>query len=159
MQDEPFPFQYELSAFLSASRSVLQYALKEARSKAKGQAWYDNHISSNKTLGFFKDKRDLNVHAQPLQPSKKVSVVVSDEVRLSESVLVVLKRTDGTVETQESPQEPSSTTRSTTHSRTTIQYFFRDWTGTEDVIELSKQYLHALQHLVDDGIRRGLLSG
>src|SRR5271166_4284403 len=38
---EPKAFQYELSAFLSAARSALQYALKEATTKTGGQKWYD----------------------------------------------------------------------------------------------------------------------
>ncbi len=39
-------FRYNLSAFLSAARSVLQYALKEAETRTGGQQWYDNQVSS-----------------------------------------------------------------------------------------------------------------
>lgn len=34
--DQPRAFRYELSAFLSAARSALQYALDEARAKVGG---------------------------------------------------------------------------------------------------------------------------
>jgi hypothetical protein len=34
---EARPFQFELSAFLSAARSALQYALKEAKGKCGSQ--------------------------------------------------------------------------------------------------------------------------
>ena len=34
------PFTFQLSAFLSAARSILQYALKEARTKRGGEDWY-----------------------------------------------------------------------------------------------------------------------
>ena len=54
-------FCFNLSAFLSASRSILQYALEEAKTKNNGQNWFDNHIHSNPIFRFFKDKRDINI--------------------------------------------------------------------------------------------------
>ena len=47
-------FRFNLSAFLSASRSVLQYALEAARQQPGGQAWYDAHMAASKILTFFK---------------------------------------------------------------------------------------------------------
>jgi len=40
-------FSFELSAFLTAARSALQYALEEARSKSGGQAWDDTQIGAS----------------------------------------------------------------------------------------------------------------
>ena len=37
-------FRFKLSAFVSASRSVLQYAVKAARQHPGGQAWFDAHM-------------------------------------------------------------------------------------------------------------------
>lgn len=39
-------FSFELSAFLTAARSALQYALEEARLKTGGQAWYDRQFGA-----------------------------------------------------------------------------------------------------------------
>ena len=43
-------FRFNLSAFLSASRSVLQYAVKAARQHPGGQAWFDAHMGASKIL-------------------------------------------------------------------------------------------------------------
>ncbi len=44
-------FQYNLSAFLSAARSVLQYACKEATSRPGGQAWYEKQVTDHRAWG------------------------------------------------------------------------------------------------------------
>ncbi len=74
---EPKGFQYELSAFLSAARSALQYALEEAKSKTGGQKWYDDAVKSLPLVSFFKEKRDLSVHEAPVIPSFGVTIGVS----------------------------------------------------------------------------------
>ena len=43
-------FKFNLPAFLCAARSVLRYALKEAKKHAGGQAWYKPQMK-NKTAG------------------------------------------------------------------------------------------------------------
>ena len=45
-EDREF-FCYNLSAFLSASRSVLQYSLEEDKTKKDGKKWYDSHMTNN----------------------------------------------------------------------------------------------------------------
>src|SRR5437773_12276081 len=49
---EPRHFQYELSAFLTAARTALQYALDEARTKPGGQHWYDTQVSAKAVIKF-----------------------------------------------------------------------------------------------------------
>jgi hypothetical protein len=44
-------FRYYLSAFLSAARSVLQYAKEESRSKGR-QEWYDETVAGNDVLSY-----------------------------------------------------------------------------------------------------------
>ena len=56
-------FRYELSAFLSAACSILRYCLKKEQEKTGKRRWFDNHISANKFLKFFWDKRSLTVHS------------------------------------------------------------------------------------------------
>ena len=71
---EPDSFRYELSAFLSAARSALQYALEEAKTKPGGQAWYDAQVSGKTLVKFFRDKRDISIHRQPVVPTTSASV-------------------------------------------------------------------------------------
>jgi hypothetical protein len=61
-REDPNSFVYNLSAFLSAARSVLQYVFNETRKTANGNQWYQSFVKSSNTLKFFKDKRDVNIH-------------------------------------------------------------------------------------------------
>jgi len=44
-------FRYYLSAFLSAARSVTQYAREESRSKGR-QQWYEETVAGNDVLNY-----------------------------------------------------------------------------------------------------------
>jgi hypothetical protein len=60
-------FKFSLSAFLSAARSALQYACKEAKDKAGGQAWYDGQVTAKPVVKFFKDKRNVSIHEKSVR--------------------------------------------------------------------------------------------
>lgn len=149
---------YDLSAFLSAARSVLQYAFKEAQGKSDSQQWYDNHITSSKVLAFFKDKRDINVHMQPVQVNQHTSIQSTEVVRSSESTHI--KKFDQTgrligeysSEPSEPPPEPEIP------PKVTHRFTFPDWSGTEDVLQLCYLYLNELQRVVEDGQNNGFLT-
>lgn len=153
-------FEFELSAFLSAARSVIQYAFEQAKTKNGGQKWYDDNIAKSPVLSFFKDKRDINIHVEPIKPTKHIGVAVNATVSISSSVHIVHKDKNGNVlyesppeVTKPKPPKPSSSTVVTT------QYRFADWTGIEDLITLSRMYLDELQQLLKDGISRSFLTG
>jgi|GEM_PF-4071432 len=71
---------FNLSAATTAARSALQYALKEAeaRDKLNGRSWYDSATKADNTIKFFKDKRDLNIHEEPITSNKDVIVHVGE---------------------------------------------------------------------------------
>src|SRR5439155_18015005 len=79
-EDNQRTYGYMTSAFLSAARSVLQYALEEAAAldaerrvhRPVGKAWYDNHMVACPLLGYFKGKRNANIHRQePVEPTRR----------------------------------------------------------------------------------------
>lgn len=157
-------FRHELSAFLSASRSVLQYALKEAKGKDGGQGWHDEHMAADAVFGFLKCKRNLNVHSEPIVPPLDMSLSLPERVAIGESVVLVLfdrhgkaveKRTgDLLPPVQEDRAEDGAATNTVTY-----RYTFPDWSGGEDVLSLCEIYLSKLRSLVDDGVAKGYISG
>lgn len=157
--NSPDAFQYELSAFLSAARSVLQYALEEAKQKPNGQRWYETQVSGNTVLKFFKDKRDLNIHTKPVSPSRHISVSDTAHVSISESVRIEITREDGTKEIREFKEEPPKANPIESSTEVKIRYVLSDWAGPEDAIQLSRQYLTALEAFVNAGTGLGLISG
>ena len=151
-------FNYNLSAFLSAARSVLQYALKEAKPQDGGQAWYEAQVANKSAVKFFKDKRNISIHANPISPSAKIGISITDTIHLSDSVTVTVHRKDGTIEKEHSigsspPPPPPEDTESVTY-----EYFFQDWSGSEDVIILCQSYIADLEAIVLDGVASGFLT-
>ena len=153
-------FSFELSAFLTAARSALQYALEEARPKSGGQAWYDGQVGASPAVRYFKDKRDVSVHVTPVIPTRTFHMEIEERVAFGDSVNVVVRRPDGTI-VPDPPQEtfteqaPREITRAS--SGFSITYHFSDWSGTEDVVTLCSSYLQQVRDIVLDGRSRGLI--
>lgn len=157
--NDPAAFQYELSGFLSSARSVLQYAYEEAGKKPGGKQWYEAQVTGNSVLKFFKDKRDVNIHVEPVRPSRHVSVSITEHVMISESIRIEIRKEDGTVEVREHKEEPPELMPQGEAAEVTSRYVFDDWNGPEDVINLSRQYLAALETFVKRGLADGMISG
>ena len=152
-------FQYDLSAFLSSARSVLLYARDEAKAKSGGQQWYDAQMTSSPVLAFFKDRRDVNIHIEPVRPIQHTNVTTTVTIHLSVSASVTHRDADGNVLHQSPPETPQAKPREPdTPPVVTTQYKFADWPGSEDVMDLCRTYLDELQQVVADGIARAFLT-
>jgi len=152
-------FCFELSAFLSAARSVLQYALKEARSKQGGEQWYGDLVSKSPTLSFFKDKRDLNIHSGPISPRTDCTVIIGESICISDSISLVLKDKDGNIKEKfDTPRVLSETNKSSPTVIGKYQHRFIDWEGKEDILELGGIYIRELEQLINDGLVKGFIS-
>ncbi len=153
------PFNHNLSAFLSSTRSVLQYSLNEVNGKSGGQKWYDDIVSKSNVVKFFKDKRDINIHKEPIPVKKKVNATHTESIGISESIVVIRVDSEGKkiILSSISPHSPE---RDVAKEQLSIEfkYFFSDWPGSEDALDLCSKYLEELEEMVKDGIKRGLLS-
>ncbi len=63
-----YEFNYDLSAFLSSARSILQYIYEVDRPETK--VWYERKISDSAILKQFRDLRDGNIHDEPVRTKK-----------------------------------------------------------------------------------------
>jgi hypothetical protein len=161
-EQEPTEYSYDLSAFLSAARSALQYALDEAKAKASGQAWYESAVRSSAVVKFFKDKRDLSIHVEPVVPSRAINVSVTESIRVSSSIIsIAIRNADGTVEKSE-PVEPTQPAVQVplppSTSSVSIRFHFQDWPGQENVNALCHEYLQQVQAIVADGRQHGFIT-
>ena len=156
----PTVFQFNLSAFLAAARSVAQYALKEATTKSSGQAWYDGFVSQDKFIGFFASTRNANIHDKPIKVEGHIDVYGKDAANVWEREVIEKFDRDGNlvevVEGQEPKPDPDA--KWTTDFDFVAHYRFADWAGEEEIPELCQRYTEALRNLVSDGRARGILS-
>jgi hypothetical protein len=161
-------FTFNLSAFLSATRSILQYALEEAKNKQGGQIWYDNLMKSSLELRFFKDKRDLNIHEKPIHPKAHYILHAETGGYLTSfgSVSMTVYDKDGNIKQQvqsnPNPAIPEITPTKNTNSEpipNEVKYYFDNWTGTEDVLTLCQKCILELENVINDGISQGFITG
>jgi hypothetical protein len=149
-------FPYNVSAFLTASRSALQYMLKEAAQKNGGQQWYDDSINSDPALPVLRDMRDINIHEQPTLTNFHITIPANLVPRGSLSGRhtdkdgnIIDERKLDAPETERLPAEPQSIKGA---------FVFDDWPN-EDCLALCARYLKIIQQIRADGISKGFLSG
>jgi len=155
-------FRYNLSAFLSSARSVLQYALEEAQPKRGGQQWYDNCVSTRTISKFFRDKRDISIHIEPVKPRADYDLTIKDTLHLSGSLSIVVKDKYGNIKHRYSSDEPKRKPKPKkpgTPTTLKIKYKFDDWGGSEDIPTLCQMYIQELEDIIKDGIHQGFITG
>lgn len=165
---EGLPFL--VSAFLSAARSVLQYALREMggtsviecracgeplacadcgqpqtrAARSPGIAWYEQRVGSRDVLRFMKATRDFEIHERPARIRTDAIIEVAGRtLRVGSSDSegrVVVTSVGGMPFTQ----RPS--------------HHFAGWPGGETVEELCAQYLSEVEALVADARAKGFLA-
>lgn len=170
-------FRYHMSAFLSAARSPLQYAFREANPKknpaAKPEAldWYKD-VMKDPLLKFFRDVRDDNIHVEPVSIRKDINIMISEPVGLKEMASAKIKRADGRIELRENlidTQPKSKKVKASVQSESTIKFDdwmeycqsekLEDWTGEEDVLTLCERYIQELEKVVKDGVSKRYITG
>jgi hypothetical protein len=156
--EDPKAFQFELSAFLSSARSVMQFALEEAKTKAGGQAWFDAHAIGNPVLSFFKDKRNVNIHQRPVAAPATINVAVTDAVQISEAVSIRDFDEDGKLVSERGTGSRTPAPLVSPPPSVSRVYNFPDWSGREDVLQLCRNYITALEAVVNDGHSQGFLT-
>jgi hypothetical protein len=114
-------------------------------------------------LKFFKDKRDLNIHVEPVPLRADLAIQpATARIRLSESVSIVMVEEGRVVGRHESPPSPPAEEPveddPAAMARVSRGYRFTDWRGSENVFQLCSQYLDELRAVVSDGRSKGLLT-
>ncbi|HHT9119823.1 MAG TPA: hypothetical protein ACFYD3_04665 [Candidatus Hypogeohydataceae bacterium YC41] len=158
-QEDSDAFKYNLSAFLAAARSVLQFAQKEVQNKPEGQRWYES-VVKNEVVSFFKNKRNINIHKEPVKVLKDTHISCQPvSLSLSLSASIIIRDKDGNITYgSKSKPEPPKIKKEEKPTEVTYRYRFDDWAGIEDVPTLCCRYLDELRTIVADGQKKGFLS-
>jgi len=146
-------FQYNLSAFLSAARSIT-YFMQNEYCKTKGfDMWYANkqaHVLADKTMKFLNNKRVMTIHQKPVKPAAHVTVTASAKIGINVSASAIVTRADGTIEKlgSEGKSKPTSTPAKT-EATIEWQWYFHELKG-KDVVTICREYLDKLETLVEE---------
>ena len=154
--DHRTAFTYELSAFLTATRTVLQY-LREECVKAGNKGWYDGKMG-DQTLGFFKSARDMNIHRRPVEPQQNVTLTFEEHVVVGEGFSITTTDEQGRA-VQHEEVEANSPVPVPTKVERTVEFFFEGWPGQEDVPSLCDKYLRTLESTLDEWDRLTVAQG
>ena len=158
-QENKAHFNFNLSAFLTATRSVLQYAEKEAKAKKGGQQWYGIHMKKSRVLKYFRCKRNFNIHTAPIDPRTDHTIKIEEPVYVKDlKPRVTLGEGEKTKskDSSEMPKPEPKKTKSTLESGSVHR--FKDWPGNGDIIPLCEIYIQELKKVVQDGIRKGFIT-
>jgi len=163
-QEDRKVFKYNLSAFLSAARSVMQYACDEVDPKKGGknggQKWYNDWMNSSGVLRFFRDKRNFNIHTDPIDPRKHVKGHSAVVIRVYTSSHIKVTDKNGKVkEEREIKEKPKPYEGPKSSVKSEFRYEFDDWKEPEDSITVCKMYIQELEKVVQDGINNEFITG
>jgi hypothetical protein len=150
-------FEYNLSAFLSASRSILQYALEECKINGN-QKWCVDYLNSSEVIAFFKDKRNINIHEVPVKTIQRQQSTNTLNLPLSLTFQKIDK--DGII--SEKILEPNHSANKIEHnikSGYNLTYLFDDSNGDKSVLELCEMFVNELSNFIKEGTEKNYITG
>jgi hypothetical protein len=152
----PHNFHFELSAFLSAARSIVQYAYDEAKAN-NGLKWYQDSLSNYPMIQFFRDKRDVNIHSKPVATNLIINIYLEDTISMNDSIDVETQKDDGAYNEFHQNETKSPSRLSKQEETVILQHIFNDLPDN-DVLTLCHQYLTEVQKFIEIGREKGFLN-
>ena len=150
-------FEYNLSAFLSAARSVTFVLQKESSKNPEFDEWYckkQMQMKRDKLFKFLKKKRDSGIHKKIIKPRAEISTTIPFSGAGSPSIESIVRKADGAIkdyESSESSAKPKLASKPNGIEETKYKWFFNDWPEPdEDVITLCEKYLNDLKIIVEE---------
>jgi len=148
-------FRYNLSAFLSAGRSVTWIMQNEFRHVSGFDDWYadkQTQMEKDELMKVLKNRRNLTVHQKSLRPHALVKVNLYERITVSESVSISIKHADGTEERRDFPSEPKPPIPAVPTTTEWLWYF--DELPNVDIVTVCTEYVGKLESLVNECVSR-----
>jgi hypothetical protein len=156
--DDPEILGFNLSAFVSASRSVTLFMQKEFKGSLRFENWYldmQKKMKLDCVLQFFNSLRVCSIHIRSIKINRHISIHLSEPpIQIFESVGVKVIRNGNVIQESTSPLTISSPSRdppSYDSSREVKMYF--EEKPDEDGYELCEEYLNRIENIVEECFR------
>lgn len=145
--------KFNVSAFLSAARSVTLYLQKEFHDNPNFQSWYiskQKEMKRDSLLEFFKEKRNFVLKEEYGKFRQHLGATIPENIHVAESVLVKLVRANGTTEEiKAEPQPPPQEQKDKDEATLSHKWFLEDYPDV-DVITLCQEYIDKLSSLIEE---------
>lgn len=156
--DDPEILGFNLSAFVSASRSVTFFMQKEFKESLRFENWYldmQKKMKGDCILRFFNSLRVCNVHIRSIMINRHISIHLREPpIQIFESVGVKVIRNGKVIQESSSPLTISSPSRdppSYDSSREVKMHF--EEKPDEDGYELCEEYLKRIENIIEECFR------
>lgn len=143
-------FRFNLTAFLSAARSVTQIMQREFGHVPGFTGWYaqkKTEMNNHSVMKYLHEQRNLSYHVRPVHARADASLTLFDRVTVTDTVKVVLTGTGGEVKMDRSDSKPQVAPSAT--AAVEMAYYFEDFPA-RDVISICEEDLSELEKLVND---------
>lgn len=138
-------FTYNLSAFLTAARSITAYVRDNA--KKKDQSKIENLTKSDNRIDFLRKQRNITVHRSNLQMSAATNFDISTEITVNIREDIQIEKlgnevNESKIVTETEPKLFGLTADDDQENiNITHQFYFKEWKGNEDILGLCSYYL------------------
>lgn len=147
-------FTYNLSAFLTATRSITTYVRDIIKDKN-----VNSIVRTDGKIFFLKDQRNLTVHERSLRASALVNANIASSITVASKEKVKLemyqKENDIDKVIFKTGTEPEYSNIPVNHTnkefenvKTSYQFFLEEWEGHDDILSLAKYYLSWLEEFI-----------
>lgn len=166
-------FTFNLSAFLTSARTVMQYMHDEAKTKGK-RKWYDAKANSLDVLKFFQITRNLVIHVVPCVLQKDV-IVKTSSLEITLSLRPVAVSSEGSIVYGPEVVPSNETQTISVHTYKFDMNWYnqsitKSYTADDkhlcqsicqkyDVLTFCEAYINELDAMMSEGIVKGIITG
>jgi hypothetical protein len=145
-------FKFNLSAFLSAFRSVTLFMQKEFGKINEFKKWYSDQqckMKANSDFSLLNTKRVMTIHTSSVKPHARITISLSDSVTATDSCSAQIVHQGGSTENTDlaEPQPPKHTIEPEVADR--WLWYFADQPN-KDVITICKESMEILEDIVKE---------
>lgn len=146
-------FLYNLSAFLSSSRSITWVLQKEYSENPKFKKWYEEkkkEMEKDKLLRFFIEKRNYVIKESPIEPKGMTFIRVVEQMTVEESITVSQKMPNGSQKVLfQTPKSEEKAKPKQPEAKIEFRWFFDEYPD-KDIITLCENYYKKLEDILKE---------
>lgn len=145
-------FAFNMSAFLSAARSVTFIMQSEFKSSPEFSDWYKDkqkEMNNDGDFRFFNNLRVATIHKKPVVPHKKTEIGISETIAISESITIRVIDKKGNVISEQTSEPKKNKSPKETEITVKHSWYFEE-RPNEELLGLCYKYIQNIEKLVEE---------